>query len=199
MKVIVMLQMEMTFDIIGDSHLARLEAARTYIPIEGKVELWARRGGGIAHLEKVIDDIEWDMLGRYPRVGSDITIVFLGGNDIDKPFFNPKRLANRYARAVEQLVRMDSMVIIMAQWPRPGARVGGVHFRTDTLLFEKYLCDQLPASAWLWEWDSQMRFNDYFFQRDGVHCVPLRMVKLSRYLSAAAIAAARLFRRIHCY
>jgi hypothetical protein len=188
--------MEFTFDIIGDSHLARLEAAGARLPIDGSVDLWTRKGGGIEYLEYMVEEIDWDMFGRFPKLASDITIIFLGGNDLDVDTCVPHRLADRFGRAIRKLVELDSIVFVMAQWPRPGARIGALNYWTNVGIFEGLLAKQLPEGCQVWDWDDQLRTNAYFFSRDGVHCVAQRHKKVGRYLASAAVAAARQLRRL---
>ena len=55
------------------------------------------------------------------------------------------------------------MVIYMEQWPRPGATIGVINSWSHVSYFEYCLGKVLPHGAWIWRWDKQMRFNEYFF------------------------------------
>ena len=183
--------MERKLNIIGDSHIARVESSNERWPFRGKTTFFSRRGGGITHLQRSVDVI----MDRSP---SDITLMFIGGNDLDRHFTNfltdIAQLAQTFAYEMTRLTSTGSIVIYMEQWPRPGARSGAVDFWTAMNYFEYCLEKTLPTNAWIWHWDKQLRLNDYFFSHDGVHCKRERLKKVSRYLGSAAIAAGRMIR-----
>lgn len=188
--------MALTFDIIGDSHLARIQRAHFVYPLMGTVQQFVRGGSGIRYLETVVDDIESSRINR-PYKAADVTIIFIGGNDLDRKQFVGVTLAKRYAAVLGRLVNMGSMVMFMGQWRRPSAYVGEINFNTNMLYFEHLLECYIPKGCWLWEWDRQLRVNEYFYV-DGCHCEKSRYKKVVRYLAAAGVAAARYLRMVHC-
>jgi lysophospholipase L1-like esterase len=175
-----------TFDLIGDSHLHRLLEADVRLPIAGSVTCWTKRGGGLLFLEQTVHSI-------LQRGVADVTLVFLGGNDIDSHSLDLDSLTDRFVTALQALEDAGSLVVMMDQWPRPGARVGSYWYEQSEKYFKQIMEEKLAGRAWiwLWEWDRSVRFNETFFHFDGVHCATYMHKKVARYLCAAAIAAAR--------
>lgn len=179
--------MQRTFDFIGDSHLARLINDGVRFPCRGMCKFFARRGGKINYLEHVVGEII-----NYRGV-ADVTVIFIGGNDIDNEYADITSLASRYAKVVNLLQQLGSKVMVMDQWRRPGARAGELTY-TINLEYFNYLFSQLiNAGVWQWKWGKRIVFNEKFFHLDGVHCRQGQYRKVARYLGAAAIAAARSF------
>lgn len=176
-------------DVIGDSHLARLFKAGMKLSVEADLALWCRGGVGSDYLEKVIDDIEWDTLSRNPQI-SDLVVVFIGGNDLDTPDLDVVGLASRYITLYSRMASLGSQVIVLAQWSRPGARVGGVTFQTNALLFDHLLCQQARDFVF-WRWDKGLRAHSQFFQDDGVHCHPWAYKRVMRHFSSAVFQGVR--------
>ena len=188
-----MLQMRLGLEVVGDSHVARMEAARVRWPFVGRTNFISRSGGGISHLRRAVNII----LRRPPHLLADVALIFLGGNDLDRSlnFFDDIHdLVNNYKREIKKLTNHGVMVIYMEQWPRPGARAGAIDFWSKISYFEYCLKKALPQGAWIWHWDKQMRFNEHFFNHDGVHCKYKYNKKFARYLCSAAIAAGRMFK-----
>ena len=181
-----------SFDVIGDSHLHRLLQAETRFPMEGSVTYWTKRGGGAAFLEETVHSI-------LQRGAAEVSVVFLGGNDIDS-WCGMDALVNRFVVALEALVKAGSLVILMDQWPRPGARIGGYQYSQRAATFKGRLEHQLASNhwVWMWDWDKGVSFTTEFFYWDGVHCAACRYKKVARYLGAAAIAAARALNAQFC-
>jgi hypothetical protein len=179
-----------TVDVVGDSHLWRLIESGERLPFEVEMASWLRRGGGVMYLEAVVDDLEWDTKVRSPPV-SDLTVVFLGGNDLDRPDVDVPALARRYSYLYERLARLGTDVVVLEQWPRPGARIGGVSFRTNALWFDHLLKAYARGSYTVYHWDRQLRPNEVFFMNDGVHCRPSRYRKVMRYFASAVFAGLR--------
>ena len=181
--------MEMSFDFIGDSHLARLVEAGVRFPVSGKLRYWTRRGGRIDFLARAVNDI----LGYEGERASvaDVTVIFIGGNDIDASNVNIRAVATQFVSACNRLVQAGSMVFVCEQWPRPGARYGLINYQTNLEFFEHLVETGLDQGAWLWHWDKSLKFSDSFFGRDGVHCASYKCKKVARYFCAAAVAAAR--------
>ena len=104
---------KLSYDFIGDSHVARLLDSSVNFPMRGGLlHFWQRRGGGLDFVRKVVDDIEWDLLVRDPVV-ADVTVLFIGGNDLDKADCHPIFLARAYAELVRSLDRWGSKVVVM--------------------------------------------------------------------------------------
>ena len=133
-------------------------------------------------LEDAVDDIEWDVRIREPHI-SDMVVVFIGGNDLDSPDVDVRRLASRYIDLYERLAKTGSHVIVFSQWPRPGARIGGVGFWTNALWFDHLLRQRAKVFS-VWDWDRRLRACEDFFV-DGVHCKPQMYKRVMRYFSAA--------------
>jgi hypothetical protein len=179
----------MALSFIGDSHLARLWSSGTRFPVNARLDFHCERGGGLGYLQSTIEEFEWET-AELP----DVAVIFLGGNDVDSWDCSPVELAGVYAVYLNRLADMGTRVMFMAQWPRPGARIGGVNFMTNVGLFEEALRCRVAQGVWLWQWDRGMRFSDSFFGRDGVHCSAFKYRKVARYLAAAGIAG---FRNLH--
>ena len=175
---------------IGDSHLRRLPAAGTRIPLFGDVQFWCKGGVGLNYLKKSVELVRNKSVER--RVPCpEVVVVFIGGNDLDRWDCSPVRLAVQYAHELEELGKCGCKVVYLRQWPRPGARIGGINFQTNLNLFEHALAGALSTGVWVWDWDRSLHFTGSFFSRDGVHCQPFKYKKVGRYLAAASIAAVR--------
>ena len=172
---------------VGDSHLARLRASAVRIPVNANLRWDSMRGGGLTHLQSAVENLEWDEFERVP----DIVVVFIGGNDLDRENCDAAWLAAIYAAYLNRLADLGARVMVLAQWPRPGARIGGVNFITNVRWFEERLKQSVRGGVWLWQWDKGLRFNSSFYASDGVHCARYKYKKVARYLSAACIAAIR--------
>jgi branched-subunit amino acid aminotransferase/4-amino-4-deoxychorismate lyase len=175
-------KMDCTVDVIGDSHLARLFRSGTRLPCKVDEALWCRGGAGVRYLESIVDDIEWEEVKREPLV-SDLVVVFIGGNDLDKPNVDVRALASTYANLYDRLKKLGSEVVVLTQWSRPGARIGGVNFQTNALYFDHLLTEQARDFT-VWAWDTRLRAHSEFFV-DGVHCHQSVYKRVMRYFSAA--------------
>ena len=179
-----------TVDVVGDSHLARLFQSGVRLPVEVNLAQWCRGGAGLAYLEGIVEKMEWEELPRTPQV-SDVTIIFIGGNDLDRWDCNIQQLVTRYVSLCDRLARLGSRVVMLTQWPRPSARIGGVNFRVNQLYFNHLLQDQAHHFV-VWSWDRRLRTGgEGFFGRDGVHCSPAMFKRVMRYFTAAVFAGLR--------
>lgn len=181
---VIHLQMQLTFDFIGDSHLARLVESGVRFPCQGRCRFFSRKGAKINFLEDTTRNI-------IRRGVADVTVIFIGGNDIDNKYADVRDLAERYAAAANSLQRKGSLVMIMDQWKRPGARAGECTYTTNLEYFNYIFPKLINFEVWQWEWGKRIVFNKNFFYKDGVHCTRFQYRKVARYLGAAAIAAAR--------
>ena len=179
----------MIVDVIGDSHVARLK--REWFALEADMCFWAKRGGGLRHLQDTVDAIEW----AEDRVDiADVTVVFLGGNEMDS-VVDLKEKALAFAAEINRLSSVSRVVMIMRAWQRPGARIGAINYWTNVSYFEHLLSGMLFPSCWLWRWDRSLTFTHRFFARDGVHCRDGKLKAVVRYMTSAVLAGIRRLRR----
>lgn len=178
--------MSLTVDLIGDSHLYWLKEAdiTTGIARRENTRWHTKRGGRYDFLLNALDVIEWE-------VEADITVIMLGGNDLDQPDLDIRALANKYIIAFNRLETAGKVVLYMKAWPRPGARHGSVNYWTNVNFFE-HLIDRY---CWAWQWDKSLKFTDNFFAHDGVHCKKSRLKKVYRYLTSAVLAVLKQLER----
>lgn len=171
----------MRIDIVGDSHMARME----HMPfkLDAEIVYWNKRGG-VTHLEQSLVRIREDPSRNISR---DIVIIFMGGNDLDAKDVAVKKLATRISLAINEVARVAGVVAIMRQWPRPGARQG-VNYWTNVNYFHYLLPEMLVMNSYMWAWDRSMQFGCSFFDRDGVHCKPKHHKKVVRYITSAILA-----------
>ena len=72
--------MEITLEVVGDSHIARMEAAGVRWPFKRCTSFLSRGGGGVSHPKRFVARI----VGRPPHLIADVPLLFLGGNDVDR-------------------------------------------------------------------------------------------------------------------
>ena len=148
-------------DVVGDSHLARLFKSGERLPFEVDLAQWCRGGASLSYLESIIDRMEWEELQRSPQV-SDLTVVFLGGNDLDRPNLVVCDLVSSYATQLRRLSQMGTEVVVLTQFPRPGARIGGVNFWTNAVYFDHLLTLQSKGDFRTCSWDPKLRPHGEF-------------------------------------
>ena len=132
---------------VGDSHMVRLQQGEDTLPVQQQVEYECARGAGIGLLQKLVDDLEWE-----ERPAPHVILIFLAGNDLDARDISPADVAEKYEIEARRLARLSIKVIFMSQWPRPGARVGGVNFWTNVLYYQHLLVSSLPSEVGFWYW-----------------------------------------------
>lgn len=167
--------MAFSVNMIGDSHLYWLEP--TGIAAQGNIRWHTMRGGRFPFLMDRTEWLEWE-----PE--ADITVVMIGGNDLDQKDVDVRALANDYIQAFNRLREISKLVIYMKAWPRPGARYGSIAYWTNVNYFEHLI----EEHCWMWQWDKTLRFTEQFYARDGVHCTDSRRKKVARFLTAAVLA-----------
>ena len=171
--------------VIGDSHLRGIYPRE--FSFEGNIQIECKPGSGMTFAKQVVDRIE-ESSGLRPH----IFILAIGGNDLDKKVVEVPELVKKFVAIADVARSMNAVVMIMGQWPRPGARHGAVSYTTNVEYFEYLLRKQLPDNAWLWNWDKGLRVRAAnFFRGDGVHCQPKWKKKVKRYLLSAILAAIR--------
>ena len=170
--------------IVDSSHLARLEASEISLAIRQRLHFHCVGGARLGFLRSVMDDVERE---RIPR--PSIALFFLGGNDIDNYRSEPESLAREYAAIYNRLSIIGTIVMIMRQWPRPGARIGAERYWQKVQVFEHHLENLIDRNCWIWAWDRTLRFNGSFFKQDGVHCRETKYKKVARYIRSPLLFA----------
>ena len=182
-----MLQMFSNVVLIGDSHL-RTITQRDFRTFNGSVSIFCEPGSGIEYVEYIMAELDWR---EYGDTQPDTIMLLTGGNDLDKSYYvDVKRLVARMVQVADEARLLGAKLIIMEQFPRPGARYGGVNYQTNRLWFEHLLIEALPSNARYWRWDTTLRINaPDFLKPDGVHFRMSRRRKVARYLMTGMIFA----------
>ena len=182
-----MLQMYSNVVLIGDSHLRSI-SARDFRTFRGSVAIHYQPGSGLEYVEHIMAELDWREWGDTQP---DTIVLMTGGNDLDSScYVDVNRLVARLVQVADEARLLGARLIIMEQFPRPGARYGGVNYQTNRLWFEHLLPRALPNNARYWRWDTTLRINDPDFLRsDGVHFRVSRRRKIARYLMSAMIFA----------
>ena len=183
--------MQFKVKVIGDSQLRYIRVAD--LRYRGDLSISYKSGSGIKYAEEVLEDITEN---RHTETPPDIIVLFTGGNDLDGQYVHLRHLVLRFERFTELAQRMGIQVMIMAPWPRPGARYGAINYVTNKEYFEQKLACDLPDNGWLWRWDKSLPlYSPTFWKEDGVHCRTRHKRKIARYLLSAILAAIRKRRR----
>ena len=173
--------------LIGDSHLRSI-STRDFRTFRGSVSIYFKPGSGIEYVEHIMAELDWREMGD---IQPDTIVLMTGGNDLDNSYYvDVKKLVTRLVQVADEARLLGARLIIMEQFPRPGARYGGVNYQTNRWWFEHLLLSSLPNNARYWRWDTTLRINDPDFLRsDGVHFRTSRRRKIARYMMSAMIFA----------
>ena len=179
--------MQLKVKVIGDSQLRYITEGD--LRYRGEISISYRSGSGIGFAERVLAEISRN---RHTESPPDIIVLFTGGNDLDAHYAEICRLVARFVMFIQQAQSMNIQVMVMTQWPRPGARYGAINYTTNKEYFESKLFRNLPENGWLWKWDRSLPvYSTDFLKRDGIHCRPKYLKKVARYLLSAILAAVR--------
>ena len=87
--------------------MARLQQGENVLPIQQNVKYYTKRGAGIALLQRLVDEVEWE-----DQPTPDIILLFLGGNDLDAADVSPIEVARKYATEIDRLCLMGIRVMV---------------------------------------------------------------------------------------
>lgn len=184
-----------TVDVIGDSHLRRMILSGERFPLEVALGQFARSGAGIRYLREVVEKREQDLLFRLP-MQAELTVVFIGGNDLDTKFLDVPALAREYANLFNRLRLLSSEVVVLHQFPRPEARnAGGLEFWTNAVWFDHLLSTGPGRNFTMWKWGRRLRCHEEFYAPDGVHVRSSLQKRMLRHFCSAIFAGLRTLHR----
>lgn len=179
-----------TVNIVGDSHLFRLFDAGYSLDLDVNLCLWLQSGATLSHLRYMVDTVTANPVPRHPPV-SDVTIIFLGGNDVDNRYANVPAIVQSYVNLFDTLAAFGSQVWVMQQWPiRNSRRIGHEQFSRNITTFNDHLMAQANSFT-VWHWGDRLRFNEFFLARDGIHASVVHYPRIMRSLRTATLAALR--------